>query len=727
MILLAISAVVLQVGTQTPPRDTLRFPAPGDTTPARITQAPDTAGRFDAPGTRELVRRVQRAGSTIPAGLDDYQARMRSSIYLSLRADSAEGGEIPVTIDEFAGDVRWAREGGLEQRLRGHRIRQLAPTPYTIGSWLESPWVVPHLYGNTIDIFQLAASPARRATVSSAVHPFSARGIDFYVYTADDTVRVRTQQGVTTLVPVTVRPRLDAPTSPLRRVAGTFYIDVDRAAVARARFGFTEASGRFSVTEAGVFFELENALVDGRFWLPVRQRREIQITSPLFGGAAAVRLVTALSGFGLNTGWRPAEPGARLVRELTRGDSVFAGLPDPATRGDDPLDIGDFADLREAIRPPPSERAGPLRVGYRPERSTHFFRYNRVEGLFLGAAARVEPRERELRSWDVYGTAGYAFAESTVRGELTGRYHPVPAAGAPQYTLGVSGYRRLRDTRIFRPAFEWELGYALGAAFTGIDRRDYYDTRGAEVYGVRRLGPFSARLGGRVERHDSVARNTERSLIGDADEFPFVAAMDPGTHAALEGELRYARGPGAFGIAPSLVASLGAEAGLGDFRTQRVTATLSTRRPGRYLTLLARGDVGWVGGEAPPHFLIRFGGGEGLRGYDDREFAGSRAALARARLLAHLPPYSNEPLLRVGFFLVPPLRPALALSGDAGWSAVSRDSEPSLNRLFSRTTDGTRYSYGAGLSLFEDAVSIEHVWPGDGGEGRWYAGFTAWF
>ncbi|HEX8433192.1 MAG TPA: hypothetical protein VF625_18025 [Longimicrobium sp.] len=726
MILLAISAAVLQVGTQTP-RDTLRFPAPGDTTPVRLTQAPDTAGRFDAPGTRELVRRVQRAGSTIPAGLDDYQARMRSSIYLSLRADSAEGGEIPVTIDEFAGDVRWAREGGLEQRLRGHRIRQLAPTPYTIGSWLESPWVVPHLYGNTIDIFQLAASPARRAAVSSAVHPFSARGIDFYVYTAEDTVRVRTQQGVTTLVPVTVRPRLDAPESPLRRVAGTFYIDVDRAAVARARFGFTEAGGRFSLTEAGVFFELENALVDGRFWLPVRQRREIQITSPLFGGAAAVRLVTALSGFGLNTGWRPEQSGARLVRELTRGDSVFAGLPDPATRGDNPLDIGDFADLREAIRPPPSERAGPLRVGYRPERSTHFFRYNRVEGLFLGAAARVEPRERELRSWDVYGTAGYAFSESTVRGEVTGRYHPVPAAGAPQYTLGVSGYRRLRDTRIFRPAFEWELGYALGAAFTGIDRRDYYDTRGAEVFGIRRLGPFSARLGGRVERHDSVARNTERSLIGDADEFPFVAAMDAGTHAALEGELRYARGPGAFGIAPSLVASLAAEAGLGDFRTQRVTATLSTRRPGRYLTLLARGDVGWIGGEAPPHFLIRFGGGEGLRGYDDREFAGSRAALGRARVLAHIPPFSNEPLLRLGFFLVPPLRPALVLSGDAGWSAVSRDSEASLNRLLSRTTDGTRYSYGSGLSLFEDAVSIEHVWPGDGGEGRWYAGFTAWF
>ncbi|HEU4454115.1 MAG TPA: hypothetical protein VFR81_13690, partial [Longimicrobium sp.] len=72
-------------------------------------------------------------------------------------------------------------------------------------------------------------------------------------------------------------------------------------------------------------------------------------------------------------------------------------------------------------------------------------------------------------------------------------------------------------------------------------------------------------------------------------------------------------------------------------------------------------------------------------------------------------------------------RPAIVVSGDAGWSDVSDESAPSLLRLGSRVTDGTRYSYGAGLSFFEDAVSIEHVWPGDGGDGRWYLGFTTWF
>jgi hypothetical protein len=733
MTLLAIgAALLLQVPTGQPPRDTLRFPAPRDTvrmgmpTTATMPARPaEDSLAFDSPGTRDLVARVRATVGIIPAGLADYRAQVESSVYLSLRADSAAGGELPLTVDEFAGDVRWGRDGGLEQRIRGHRIRQLAPTPYTIGSWLDAPWVVPHLYGSTVDALQLSPNANRRTTMTRAVHPFSLRGPEFYRYTAEDTVRVRTQEGVTTLVAVAVRPRAEAPGDGLRLLAGTFYLDVDRAAIARARFGFTERQGRLSLTEAGLYFELENALVGGSYWLPVRQRREIQVSSPLLGGASALRLVTSLSRFELNTGWRPESPGSRLIRDLARGETAFAGWRDPAQRGEDVLRIGDFADLREAIRPP-SPDAGPLRLGFRAERSSHVFRFNRVEGLFLGGGARLEPRDPLRRDWSVYGTGGYAFAEGTPRGELSARYHPVPRTGAPRYTVSATGYRRLRDTRVFRPAFEWELGYALGAAFGGADRRDYYDAAGGELFVARRRGPFTARIGARAERQDSVTRNTESGLLGGGNFGP-VAASEPGTHTALEGELRYARGAGAFGITPSLVASLWAEAGVGDFATQRVTATVATRRPGRYVTLIARGDAGIVAGEAPPQFLIRFGGGEGLRGYDDREFAGSTAALARARLLLHLPPYGNRPLFRSGIFLFPPLRPALALSGDAGWSEISEDARPSLVRLGGRTTDGTRYSHGIGLSLFEDAVSVERVWPGDGGEARWYAGFTTWF
>jgi hypothetical protein len=729
MRLLIIAGAALLAGVAAPAhaqRDTIRFGLP-DTAAAPPalaaidTLAPDSV--FDTQATRDLVTRVIRTGSTVPAGLNDYRAAMSAVIHVSLRADTAQGGELPVTIDEFGGEVQWERAGNVRQTVHGHRVRMLAPTPYTVGSMLEAPWIIPHLYGNTINVFSLAATPGSRTQLAQAVHPFSFRGIDFYHYAAGNPVRVTTSEGVTTLVPITVRPRPGTleQADDYRLVAGTFWVDHDRAAVARARFGFVERGGRLVVTETGVFFELESALVGGQYWLPYRQRREIQIGSPLLGGAAAIRIVTTLSGFELNTGWSANERGARLVWEIRPGG--FEGTP-PLDA--EPTDIADFADLVQVVRTPPGTHG--VRTALRYERADHLFRYNRVEGAFVGLGVRMAPADPERRDWSAYAHAGWAFAEATARGELAFRWHPGdPTAPGPRYSASVGGYRRLRDMTSFRPPLQWELGYALGAALGGYDVRDYYDAAGAEAFATRARGPWTARLGGRVERHDSVSRNTERFLFGTASDFPAVAQAQPGTHAAAEGTLRYARGTGSFGVGSGMIAQLTAEQGFGDFGITRGTALLSTRFPSRYVTLIARADAGTVLGTAPPQLLFRFGGVEGLRGYERNEFGGSTAVLGRARLLLHLPPWGREPLFRAGGFLFPPPRPALVLSGDAGWSTVSGDSRPALERLGAVETDGVRSSYGAGLSLFEDAVSIEYVWPGEGGKGRWYTGFVAYF
>lgn len=739
--ILTITAVLLLQQRDTVPRaprvDTIYIGARGDSARAPVTRPPtvaaspaaaaDGAGIFDSQATRALVERVIRAGSAVPAGLDDYQAHLDAAVYVSLRPDSAQGGELPVTVDELAGDVRWARGEGLVQRIRGHRVRMLAPTPYTVGSLLDAPWVVPHLYGNTINVFSLAASPGGRARISSAVHPFSWRGLDFYRYAAGDTVRVRTLQGVTTLVPVTVRQRAGI-TDTARTVAGTFYVDVDRAAVVRARFGFVDRRGGLLPAESGVFFELENGLVEGRYWLPYRQRRELQVSSPLFGGAAAVRMVTTFSGYRLDTGWRPDQPGQRLVREIAPGDSVFAGFARAVGEPAAALDIADFADLRAAVRPPDAH-PGALRMSLRYERGDHLFRYDRVEGTFLGLAGRLEPGDPDRRDWDVYGTAGWAFAEKTARGELSARWHPQPSLpGGARWTLAATGYRRLVDVQAFRPPLQWDLGYTLGAALAGYDVRDYLDATGGTLQLTRQSGRFLARLGGRWEEEDSVLRNVRGGLFGGTSaNFPPIAAVEPGTHTAVEGELRWARGAGALSLGNSLLADLRGDVGLGDFRTQRVAALLSFRRTGTYVTLVGRGDAGMVAGEAPPQFLFRFGGIEGLRGYDRNAFGGSRAALGRGRLLLHLPPYGSRPVASAAGFMIPPLRPAVVFSVDAGWSDVSPQSAPALARLGSSVTDGVRWSYGTGISIFQDALSVEYVRPGDGGEGKWYVGFVSTF
>ncbi len=693
---------------------------------------------FDSPGTRELVERVLLAGSVVPEELRDYRADFRTAVYLSLRPDSAQAGEVPVTVDEFAGEVRWAAGGSLLQEVRGHRIRLLAPTPYTVGTMLEQPWIVPHLYGQTIELFQLSPAPAPTAQgrtmrrVSRAVHPFSVRGLDLYHYTTGDTVRVATSEGVVRLVTIEIQPREIPRGNAPQVVVGSFQVDLDRAAIARARFGFAEPDGRFRLTRTGVFFEMENGLVQGRYWLPYRQRQEIQISSPLFGGAAAIRVATGLSGYDLNDGWTPEQPGRyALVRNEQPGSVAFREWGSTVGEGIGDFDIADFQDLMRATSGAANRDDG-VRVSILPERGEHFFRYNRVEGAYLGGAVGAGAARPDGARWEVYATTGWAFAEGTARGEATARWideSTGPFGQRQGWSAATSVYRRLRDTQVFRPAFRWDLGYSLNAAFGGYDILDYYDVTGAEAFAGFRRGSWSGRLGGRFERHDSVTRNTESFLFGRARRFPTVAPADAGTHAGAEGEIRFGVGGGAFSLGNSLVASVRGEAGLADWTFGRVTGFLAARRSlGPFATLALRGDAGHVAGEVPPQLLIRFGEAEGLRGYEPNEFGGTTAAIGRARLLLFLPPYTQQPLARAGFFIVPPLRPAVVLSGSSAWAGVADRSRDALFRAGSRPTDGARRTVGVGLSIFEDALALEYSKPLEKGEeGRWTVGLVSWF
>jgi hypothetical protein len=728
MMLLALAAaLLLQVAPDTLPPAASTPPTPVPESPAF---APDV---FDSPATQALVERVVRESGEIPEGLQDFAAQVRTTMHLSLAPDSVLGGELPITVDEFAGEIRWRRPDVLHQWIREHRSRVLVPAPYSLGTLLESPWVIPHLYGPTIDALALTAGTStRRERSPRATHPFGPDGPERYRYTAGDTVRIRVQQEWITLVPITVVPRVvaDDRTRPL--VVGTFYIDTARAAVARARFGFVEARRGLAVGRTGVFLELENGLWEGTYWLPFRQRREVQIASALLGGAVGARIVNTITGYDLNIGWEPREGGrARLFLARPTAEARAAlGGPDVGRDAAD-FDIADFADLRrlaiEAAHPDPP----PVRIGWRYERSDHFFRYNRVEGAFLGAGARVEPGDPLARRWEVYGTAGWAFAENTPRGELVARWHlgapRVPPRGIER-GLSAGVYRRLQDTRAFRPTFQWDWLYTLPAALGGSDLRDYYDAAGAEVGYATGAGAWRGRLTARWERQDSVQRNTDRYLFGEAEDFPPLAPVQPGSRAALEAEGSYTRGSGAFGLGNSLVATLRAEAAAGGLPSQRLLGLLSFRQAREPFTLAARFDVGHAFGEVPPQMLFRFGATEGLSGYEINEFGGSTAALGRARFLLGLPPRDPRPLARSGPFFIPPLRPALVLLGEAGWAEVSRRAQPQLDLLGAVPSDGIRASYGLGLSFFEDALTIERVQPlDDDRPARWYIGLARWF
>lgn len=682
---------------------------------------------FDSPETQALVEFTIGQSGQIPADLLDYRADVQTSMYITLATDSVGGGDLPATVDEVVSEVRWHRGEFVRQEVKGHRARVLIPLPYTLATIMEDPWIVPHLYG--IEIFTPFAG--RRA-----VNPFGQRGPEVYRYDALEPVRLRVQEELITLIPISVRPRGGRAREDDLLVVGTFYLDADRGAVARARLGFVGGGSEVpsSVAEIGTFVELENGLWEGRYWLPYRQRRDVIFESKVLGGAISGRVVSQWIDYDLNTGWEPQGPREQLSWNLQPASEAFVGWRSQVGEDAGRYSMDDFADLRLATATAArSENAGPT-VGLHFERGSHLFRYNRVEGPFLGVGARLLPSDPQRQPWQVYGTAGWAFAESTARGEVGLLWgEPVARAGAgvSDFGFGLSAYRRLIDIQPFRPTYDWEWIYTFPALLFGSDERDYYDATGVELFGSVRHGRWDGRLGARYERHDSVTVNTSRYLFGTADEFGPLAGIEPGNQVAVEGSAGYSLGPGAFGMGRSLVFRLSGEAGLGDFRYQRLWALSSARYQLGPITAAARIDGGHSWGSVPPQRLFRFGSLEGLRGYESNEFGGSTALLARGRVTVGLPPRSTQPLGRVDIFLIPPLRPALVLLAESGWTRVNDGLRDELGRLGSVPTDGFRSSLGVGLSFFEDAITVERLEPVGAGagdrEGRWYVGLTYWY
>lgn len=695
---------------------------------ALFLQIPDTIPpTFDSPSTEAIVTATIARSGQLPGELLDYEADIQTSMFLTLSTDSADGGDLPATVDEMVSTVRWNRTGFLHQQVLGHRTRVLVPLPYTLGTLMQRPWVVPHLYG--VELYTPFAG--RRA-----INPFGSQGPDYYQYASEDPVRLRVQGELVTLIPIVVRPRPTTQRDEGLLVVGTFYLDQERAAVARARFGFLGGGSDVpaSVVDIGTFVELENGLWEGRYWLPYRQRRDVAFESGLLGASLTARVVSQFLSYDFNTGWAPSGAREVLTWDLDDGSAAFSGWRGEVGENAARYSADDFADLRLATAVAGRPRdAGPS-IALHYARGQHLFRFNRVEGPYLGIGARLLPPDPRAHPWQVYGTAGWAFAEGTPRGEIGALWgEPVVRGGAdgPGFGLGATAYRRLADIQPFRPSYDWEWIYTFPALFFGSDERDYYDVTGVELFGTARSGRWDARLGARLERHDSVQVNTSRYLFGEATDFAPLAGISVGDQVAIEGSAGYSLGPGAFGVGNSLVARINVEAGVADFDYQRLWAVVSSRYQLGSVTAAARIDGGTSWGSVPPQRLYRFGSFEGLRGYERNEFGGSSAVLARGRLTIGIPPRTSAPLARFDVFMVPPLRPALVLLGESGWTRISERNTASLARLGAAPTDGFRSSMGVGLSIFDDALTVERLEPVGAGargrSGRWYIGFTYWY
>lgn len=162
-------------------------------------------------------------------------------------------------------------------------------------------------------------------------------------------------------------------------------------------------------------------------------------------------------------------------------------------------------------------------------------RYNRVEGLFLGAAYERDSVIALLKGWI---GLGYGWSDRRWKGkgglEFPIDSHRQWSAGAEYF----DGIDNVPDENMYSA-----FAISLMSLLNKIDYRDYYYTRGWRLFGaVRFVSGLTLRLGYRNERHTSAAMTTNFSLFSRSQTFRLNPAVNEGQLRSLSLLLRYGEG-----------------------------------------------------------------------------------------------------------------------------------------------------------------------------------------
>lgn len=337
------------------------------------------------------------------------------------------------------------------------------------------------------------------------------------------------------------------------------------------------------------------------------------------------------------------------------------------------------------------------------------FRYNRVQGAYLGVGFIHEPDTAlELRAGAGYGTADkrwYGWGGATV---FFDKLH--------RYSLGASAYRRLARR---------DLNSAVGISSITLlsllfknDYADYYYADGYEVSAEAGFGqlrfvrqdvfvrPTSFRLFFRSEEHNPAGVNARFAVFGGGREFRQNPAAIPGILRSFGGAVNWNFSPlrriGGNGV--RLEAEVSEPTVFPtdfSFRQAQLTAFLRTRTLPLW-RLDAKFSAGWSEGSVPPQRFFSMESAasstaaEGaIRGLGVKEFYGDRyAALTFEHNFGEVVP---------GLFRIPNLASfglEFILTGAVGYTAFSQRTLDYTATLLPATA-GTRETvyYEAGLGV----------------------------
>ncbi len=574
---------------------------------------------------RAIARRGRAAGDT---ALRDYKAQAHG--FLFFLGQFGEGLTEPprlVKADQLELEVYWKAPQLSKQRIVGWRDRAELPTD--INYHRDHLGIVQNNFGRVVRL-------GEGDEVRDVPHPLAPGGLELYDFALGDTVTLALPQRAVRVVALRVRPKdFGQP-----RLVGTLYVDVETAELVRLTFNFTPRAYLDPQLE-DVSIVLENALWEGRFWLPYRQEIEIRRRATWLDIPARgiIRGRWEIDGYVFNLGLTDAWfAGEEIVAApKSERDSFPWSGPLAAALQDiaEPVRENDLQAVRAEVARIAGRRAlsglRPQRLGVRG--MSDLLHANRVEGLAAGGGVvwRVPGDGFEVRALGSYG-----FADRRVKGSL---------AVTSGDGLELAGYRQVRD--VGDAAVIAPLLNSIASQEFGDDYGDYYLATGARA-AVRRA------FGTRGEWRLAVARERVASLAVRAE--PATGRFRP--NPALGGDdfsvaaLTVRRRSEGFAVRRDLAAEVTLEAGQADDGAGyvRVAAAGHVLVPLGGTRLLARVQGGAAGGGLPPHRAFVLGGRGTLLGDAFRRWGGRRAALAQLEWRAPVPfirmaagPYARTP------------------------------------------------------------------------------------
>jgi hypothetical protein len=621
-----------------------------------------SAQRWNSDSALALAQRAieRRAQTAVDTALRDYKAKAHG--FLFFLGQFGEGLTQPprlVKADQLELEVYWKAPQLSKQRIIGWRDRAELPTD--INYHRDHLGIVQNNFGAAIRL-------GEGDEVRDVPHPLAPGGSDLYDFALGDTTAIVLSERAVRVVALRVRPKNFGAAA----IVGTLFVDVESAELVRMAFNFTPKAYLDPQLE-DVSIVLDNALWEGRFWLPYRQEVEIRRRATWLDIPARgiIRGRWEIDSYTFNLG---------LETSFFRGDEIVAlpkaqrdsfPWPGPLSAAiqnvAEPVRENDLQHVRAEVSRIAGRRAltGLKRQRLGARSLSELVHVNRVEGLAVGAGFvwRTPDDGFELR-----GLASYGFADQGGKGSIA-----LTSADG----LELTAYRQVRDigdVPVIAPLLN-----SIASQEFGDDYGDYYRATGARLSvrkGIGARGEWS--VAAAHERVASLAtqatpatgRYRQNTVLSDGDYTTvaltlqrrsegFAVRRDVAGEATLEVAGRYTR----LSAAAHWLAPVGAGAS----------------------RLLARVQFGVATRNLPQHRVFVLGGRGTLLGDGFRDWGGRRAALV------HIEWRTPVPFIRLSAGLArTPGTITLAPYAAWGWTA-----EPIAFTPW-RATPGSRVTLGLG-------------------------------